>query len=70
MRSDCLQPEDSCIQEVNKNISFVLMEKEFDRMQQQLNNFFQDLKPNRPLTSYSLIEFDGTKKILSFIKYS
>ncbi len=49
---------------------FERWEKEFDRMQQQFNNFFQDLKNNRTLTSYTLggdndmiiTESDGSKK--------
>jgi len=32
---------------------FERWEKEFDRMQQQFNNFFQDLKNNRTVTSFS-----------------
>lgn len=46
------------------------VEKEFERMQQQFNNFFQDIKNNRPLTNPSagqgndmiITESDGTKK--------
>lgn len=47
-------------------------EKEFDRMQQQFNNLFQDVKNSRPLTVYStnqgqrndmiITEADGSKK--------
>jgi hypothetical protein len=39
---------------------FERWEKEFDRMQQQFNNFFQDLKNNRTVTSFSP---SGTGKI-------
>jgi len=48
---------------------FERWEKEFDRMQEQFNNFFRDLKNNQVVTSYSvgendsiITESDGTKK--------
>jgi hypothetical protein len=51
---------------------FERWEKEFDRMQQQFNSFFQDLKNNRPLTTSDstiggenemiIKESDGSKK--------
>ncbi len=48
---------------------FERWEKEFDRMQEQFNNFFRDLKNNQAVTSYSvgendsiITESDGTKK--------
>jgi hypothetical protein len=32
---------------------FKSWEKEFERMQEQFNNYFRDLKNNRPITNYS-----------------
>jgi HSP20 family molecular chaperone IbpA len=49
---------------------FKIWEKEFERMQQQFDNYFRDLKNNQPITNYSpylendliITESDGSRK--------